>query len=526
MNPRATPAHDPASSQTDARLAGLSADLIGPGVGNRPGGALPANEAPPPPAHSTSPKDSVPVREKIGLGFGKLVVDGTHGTLHVLVNPIYNMTLGLNPALISTVVFVQRLWDAMLDPLWGHFSDNFRSRWGRRLPLLATAVLPLAVFFAALWWFPRGAGETQLFWHLLLVSLAFYVFHSLYAMPLGGLILEATDDYHERTRLAAITMAFGFVFQIGSQWLFPLTQLAVFPDSVAGLRWVAAGCALVFVVAGLLPVLLCRERHYARVSAAQPRLPLMASFRAVRDNPDFLRLLGARFIVMFGYNAVGMLAVYMNMYYVFAGDLRAGALVYGFLGSSFQIAAIGSTLFVYPWLIRRFGKKRILQIAALFLMIDCLAKLVVYQPGRPWLQLFVVVANGISFAGLQLTSAAMLGDVADVDEWHTGLRREALFNSVMSWAEKAGNSLGSLLCGFLLIWIGFDAKQGVQAEATLALMKYCYFAAPFAGAIAALVFIRRYDLDENRAYEIKAGLALRRAARTSPSGGPPAPPLT
>lgn len=52
----------------------------------------------------------------IGLGFGKVVTDNTGRTLHVLVNPFYNITLGLSPARNSTVVF-QPQWDPMLDPL-------------------------------------------------------------------------------------------------------------------------------------------------------------------------------------------------------------------------------------------------------------------------------------------------------------------------------------------------------------------------------------------------------------------------
>jgi len=467
--------------------------------------------APPPERHATAPADRVSAREKIGLGLGKIVADGTHGTLHVLVNPIYNMTLGLNPALISTIVFVQRLWDAMLDPLWGQFSDNFRSRWGRRLPLLATAALPLALLFAALWFFPRGASPTGLFWHLLIVSLVFYAAHSLYNMPLGGLLLEATDDYHERTRLASVTFAFGFAFQIASQWLFPLTQLAVFSDNLTGLRWVAAGCAVAFLVAGFAPVLLCRERLYRQVVSHQPRTSLLAGLRAASDNRTFLALLAARFVLAFGYNLVGMLGIYMNTYYVFGGDLKAAAWAYGFLGSSFHVAAILSSLFIYPWLTRRYGKKRTLQISIAVLLCGCASKLVVYHPGHPWLQLVVLMTNGSATAGFFLLTTAMLGDVADLDEWRTGLRREALFTSLLSWFEKAGNSFGSLIAGFVLVWIGFNAKLGPQSAATLALMKYSYFATPTAGALLALWLIRRYDLTEARAYEIKHELARRRA---------------
>jgi len=465
-----------------------------------------------PVARVTSVADRVSVREQVGLGLGKVVADGTHGTLHVLVNPIYNMTLGLNPALISTVVFIQRLWDAMLDPLWGSFSDNFRSRWGRRLPLMAAAALPLALLFAALWFFPRGASPDRLFWHLLLVSLVFYAAHSLYSMPLGALILEATDDYHERTRLASVIFALGFAFQISSQWLFPLTQLAFFGDSITGLRWVAAGSGAVFLLAGLTPLWLCRERHYGRVAARQPRTSLLAGLRAVRDNRTFLALLSTRFVLSLGYNLVGMLGIYMNAYFVFGGDLKAAGWAYGFLGSSFHVAAVLSSLFVYPWLTRRYGKKRTLQLAIGVLLAGCTSKLFVYQPGHPWLQFIVLSTNGAANAGFSLLANAMLGDVADLDEWRTGLRREALFTSLLSWFEKAGNSLGSLIAGFVLVWIGFNAQLGAQHPATLRLMQLTYFAMPTAGALLALWLIRRYDLTETRAYEIKDALAVRRAA--------------
>ncbi|HEU5078622.1 MAG TPA: MFS transporter [Opitutaceae bacterium] len=465
-------------------------------------------------ARTTASADRVPLREKIGLSFGKVVADGTHGTLHVLVNPIYNMTLGLNPALISTIVFIQRLWDAMFDPLVGQFSDNFRSRWGRRRPLLVVAAVPLAVLFAALWWFHSGASQRELFWHLLLVSLVFYGAHSLYSMPLGALTLEATDDYHERTRVVGVTLIFGFAFQIASQWLFRLTQLNIFHDQISGLRWVTGICAVLFLIAGLLPVFLCRERHYHRVALKQPRTSLVQSLRLVRDNSSFLALLGTRCIASFGYNLVGMLGIYMNTYYVFGGDLKASALAYGFLGSSFHVSAILTSMFLYPPLTRRFGKKRTLQIAIGILIAGCASKLFVYHPGHPWLQFIVLCTNGAATAGLFLLPGAMLGDIADQDELKTGMRREAVFTSLLSWFEKAGNSLGSLLAGFVLVWIGFDAKLGAQSAHTLTLMKYSYFLAPTLGALLALYLISKYDLTESAAYQIKDELTKRRAGAT------------
>ena len=56
-----------------------------------------------------------------------------------------------------------RLWDAITDPLMGSFTDNFRSRWGRRRPLIALGAVLSGLFFSLIWLFPRGIGETFYF---------------------------------------------------------------------------------------------------------------------------------------------------------------------------------------------------------------------------------------------------------------------------------------------------------------------------------------------------------------------------
>lgn len=443
-----------------------------------------------------------------------MCAEGSVGTLHTLVNPIFNMVLGLSPALISTILFLQRIWDATIDPLVGQYSDNFRSRWGRRLPLIAVGAPLTALFFAAFWWFPQNSGTPILFAYLLGVSLVFYLAHSLLNMPLIGLRIEATSDYHERTNLAAVLMIFGFVFQVASQWMFPLTQLSIFGDTIVGLHWVAGGCAVFFALAGLAPVFLCKERAYVTVAGRQPRVTLREAFRGVRENPPLLRVVAARFIGFFSYSMVGMLGLYMNMYYVFGGDLKNAAWTYGFLGSSYMISAIISSALIYPRLARRFGKKRTFQIAACVLMVGCLCKLVIYHPGMPWLQLIVLSANGAANAGIGLMGASMIADIADYNEWLTGRRNEAFLAAIMNWCDKAGNSFGSLLCGFILVWIGFDARRGAQTPLTLELMKYSYFLLPFTGALFALFIMRRYPLDEAHVLRLRAEIANRDSLET------------
>jgi GPH family glycoside/pentoside/hexuronide:cation symporter len=470
--------------------------------------------------HKTAAKDRVSVKEQWGLGLGRAVQDGTHGSLFVLASPIYNITMGMDARLLSTFVAIQRIWDAVLNPVFGQFSDNFRSRWGRRRPLIFIGAFPVAIFFALLWWFPRQSSSGYLFGYLLAISLAFYAALSLFAMPLGGLVIEATDDYHERTRIAGIALAFGFAAQIGSNWLFKLTQLWV-PEkaspsvqvfnTITGVRWVGTISGILFLIMGLMPFILCRERMYAKVTSRQRPVPFMESLRAVKGNSSFMSLLWARCLFSFGYQMVGLMGGYMNIYYVFGGDVHGSATVGAILGSGYHVAAIGTSLFVYPHIERRFGKRRTLEFAAGILIVDCVSKYFLYQPGHPWLPLAIIMMNGIANAGVALMAIAMLGDIADHDEFKTGLRREGVFNSLLNWFEKAGSSLGSFLTGYLLWGIGFNPKLPSQSLHTLHWMKASYIFFPAMGAVLTLIFARNYKLTQDEVYNIKNELTRRRA---------------
>lgn len=462
--------------------------------------------------HETPKQDRVPWRERLGLGLGALAGAGSHGTLNVLVNPVFNIILGISPAVLSTIVFIQRLWDAFIDPLVGQYSDNFRSRWGRRRPLIAVAAPLISLLFLALWWFPSGASKTTITIFFLVASLAFYAAYTLLTIPLAALTLEATDDYHERTRIASVVLVFGFVFSILSQWIFPLAQSSLFSDTITGVRWVAGICAVFFFAAALGPVFLCRERNYARVAARQPKLPLIPSLRSAASSKPFLLLLGTRLVSSFGYNLVSVFAAYMNAYYVFGGRIKEAFQTFAFIGSTFHIVAIVGALFVFPRLSRRFGKRLTIQLAAGVFIIGGICKIFLYHQGQPWWQLIIIGCNGAALSGIGLVSSSMLGDIADHDEWRHGTRREALFSSLMAWIDKAGGAVGYLISGFILTAVGFSAERGAQTAGTLEAMKWSYAICPLVGASIAICLMQCYTLTERQAYAIKRIIQRRRAA--------------
>ncbi len=466
----------------------------------------PPQLATPPPTHR------VPLREKIALGLGFATSLGAHDVTHVIASSVYNVTMGMSPVLVSIVLFAQRVWGALLEPVAGQYSDNFRSRFGRRRPLLALSIGPMCLCFALMWMTPRGANGPSLFVYVLVASILFYTARAFYLIPLLSLQVEATNDYHERTRLSGTTQIYFRVFAVLSNWVFVWVQSSMFPDTLTGVRTMGWTLGGFFLVAGLAPVFFARERLYEHVATHQGRASLAENFRTVCASEGLLRLLGTQFLATFGYNVVGILGMYATYYYVYAGDIRHAAVMQGWAGTAFQIAGIGA-IFAYRALSRKIGKRRTLQVAALVLMIGSAAKMVLFQPGQPWLIILVWGMNGAGVVGINVMALSMLADSADFEEARSGARREGLYSSSLSFCGWLGYSIGALLSGFILVGIGFDAKLGGgQSAAALLWMRILYSVLPFAGALAAAIVIGKYPLTEQRMRAIKQELDVRRAA--------------
>jgi Na+/melibiose symporter-like transporter len=59
--------------------------------------------------------------------------------------PDSGRTAFLPITLVGVLMTVSSLWDAIIDPFIGHWSDTLRSRWGRRRPFLIFAAPVTAV---------------------------------------------------------------------------------------------------------------------------------------------------------------------------------------------------------------------------------------------------------------------------------------------------------------------------------------------------------------------------------------------
>lgn len=456
------------------------------------------------PTHETAGRDRIPFGQKIAFGLGSSTPVAFVNTVSNLTGLIYNIGLGVNPALLGLVQMVPRIMDAVVDPLIGSISDNTRTRWGRRRPFIFVGGILTAIFYAILWMVPRHWSQGGILGYYFGFSLLFFLASSIFTVPHGALGLEMSGDYRERTRLFAVASFIGSVFALATPWIYTFANWRIFRDEVEGIRYATLLVAGAIVVTSVLCAAICREREYSH-AARQPKAALWPSIRLTMQNRLFVRLVLIVGLTTIGFNFVNGFSNYIMIYYVFDGAKREASWLMGWNG---LIWAATASIAVFPmaWCSARFGKRRTMQVFILLMVAGSLSKIVCYSPVHPWLAVIPTVLISAGMLGLYTMASSMTADVCDEDELRTGTRREGVYSAVYGWWLKLAISTAYLIAGLLLQSTHFDEKLVHQAARTTLLLRFWEIGLPSLLCLASFVLLFGYPLTETRAYEIKAAL--------------------
>lgn len=143
----------------------------------------------------------VPTSVRIFQGIGALPDVFKDFAIKTFLLLYYNQVLGLPASYASLALFIALIVDAVTDPVVGSYSDNFRSRWGRRHPFMYAAALPLGVSIYFLFAPPALETELALLAWLLFFVVATRVCMTFFLIPWNALFAEFSDDYQERSAI-------------------------------------------------------------------------------------------------------------------------------------------------------------------------------------------------------------------------------------------------------------------------------------------------------------------------------------
>ena len=144
-------------------------------------------------------KKSVPVKEKLACGAGEVANRfGENGVNDPVMN-IYTLILGASPATIGLILSIQKIWDAISDPVMGYVSDNWKGKKGRRKPFILIGSILMTLTYPLLWYASPNWTEWSKAIYFIAISIIFFTSYTIFSVPFRALTAEITPDYQERT---------------------------------------------------------------------------------------------------------------------------------------------------------------------------------------------------------------------------------------------------------------------------------------------------------------------------------------
>ncbi|MGJ8642134.1 MAG: MFS transporter [Luteolibacter sp.] len=459
--------------------------------------------------HKTAAADRVLHKAKLGYGTGMLAYALMMNGYSQMVNPIFNISLGISPVVIGWIFAIGSFWEALVSPILGSVSDNTRSQLGRRRPWIALGSVLSALSFAAIWWVPEEKSDLYYSAHLAVTTLVFYLSFAIFSVSYMALGMELSPDYHERTAVVAYRTFLAKIGLMLAGTMFWWTQRDFFSGTIDGMRWTGLGAAAVILLTGFIPSVTSRAHPYAALKPGAKRVPFLRSAAATVRITSFRRLCLASFVLLLSFTMVQHLGFYMNLYVVYGGDQKASANLTALAPIAHAIPAMAS-IPVISWISMRLGKRNTLLGCLAIACIGTLSKWVCYRPDMPYLQLVPNLLEGIGMGAAWLLISAMIPEAVDEDELVSGERREGMFSAVYSSSFKLGVGVALIFSGYTLAWSGYDADLGRhQSESVELNLRLFFTTIPAVGILIGFWLMLRYSISEERAYEIRQELEAR-----------------
>lgn len=469
--------------------------------------------------------DRVPLHIKLFHGIGSIaygVKDNGFSTFLLL---FYNQVIGLDARLVSLALMLALFVDAFADPIIGHLSDRTYTKWGKRLPWLYIAPIPLGLAWILLWAAPASLGG-WIFAYLLVIAIMVRVLVSCCEVPSASLIPELTRDYDERTVIMRYRYLFGWAGGLAMLFLGYIVFLVPDADHAVGLlnengywNYGLVGGAVIAIA-----TLVSARGQHKRVALWPDKRPKKTS---VRESFEEIReaLSHRAAVVLFGAGAIayinqGVTFTISNYLYLYVWEFSQTAFFY--YPILLFASVVGSFFLVSP-LTKAFGKRPVAIVGGLVGMIFWVIPFALNLSGA-WPAVggtaSTTLVFGFTFLATtgsvvtMITAQSMVTDIVEASELETGRRTEGVFSAGWFFVQKCGTGLGIFAAGLIVSLSGLPdkAQPGEVALSVIENLMIFYSVMIFILAISGAWIFSRFPINRADHDARVAALAAAKAA--------------
>jgi glycoside/pentoside/hexuronide:cation symporter, GPH family len=470
--------------------------------------------------------DHLPLSRKTGYGAGQLVEMIVESMQNVFILFYATAVCGLPGGLAGLAIGAGIVADAIMNPFIGSLSDGWRSRFGRRVPFMAASLVPILVTFNLLFALPTGLGQTALFLWLTFLSISLRISLSLFTVPYQALGAQLTDDYQERSSVAAWRWGIGIlgtaaVVGLGYGVFFAgpggvSRRDAYLPFTLTLSILLLAG-ALVAIRQGLT----ARDvQHEIEPPTEAIHHRLIGEIREMFSSRTFRILFaaGLLFNIQTGLSQALGLHVATFFWQLSSGQIQGLGLatVFGLATAAPFAGSIAQRI-----------EKRTMVIIGVIGMILCqilpaTLKLLGLLPftGDGLIAFLATMGfvGGALMASTLIAFVSIVPDAADEHELLFGTQRQGLYFAGWSFATKTATGAGVLIAGVALQLVNFPAHISEQdtavalPERMMAWLAIAHGPAASLLSLAAVALMLLYRIDKRRHARIIADLTERTLA--------------
>lgn len=410
---------------------------------------------------------------------------------------------GLSAAHAGTVSSISMMADAVFGLVAGKFSDNLRSRFGRRRPLLLAVTFTMPLAFCMMFRSVEAADEAKLAYYMSF-GILFWISFAVCFVSYVALGADVARDYDDRIILDSYSKVFSTIAAIVGTAL-PLTAIDFMIGR--GVResdaWFSYALLLAFIVFTGLFICWNVTRGQEKPVSGKPEKQGLAGF--VRDCAQLMTLRPYRKIILSKIASSvsyitfsGTLVFFIS--FVMEGDSRFTVLLYT-LSNIF-------TLFLVPFVAKttlKIGKRSYIVLSQLATALLGMLFGLFGVRGKLALVAFMLIIVFGQSSFWQLCNSNLY-DMTDLDFYKFRRRREGNIMALQSFLNTMGSAVAIKLYTWMLELSGFSVASATQPDAALRMLNVLFIWVPSIAALAAGYIMWTYKVDKHRFMLLKEHL--------------------
>lgn len=383
--------------------------------------------------------------------------------------------IGLNPAIVGTIIMVSKFFDGITDVFFGSLIDRTRSKMGKARPWMFFSGFPLAISMILIFAIPESMEKNeQYIWFFIFYTCANALFYTANNISYATLSALITKNDAEKVALGS----FRYIFAILAS-IIVSSVTVIFVNAIGGgaMGWriVAIIYAVLFLTFNSLASLSCKEvkedcNNIDNKNNSRNKDSFLSMLKAVFTNKYYILLLGI-YLFMYTYSN---LSTSIGVYY-FKYVIGNPALL-GVVSMASMVIIIG--LIFNPVLVKKYGIYKVNLVSYIIATIlTAISMIFAYSANFGGLVTLSFVKS-IMTAPLMGSLNAIVAAVARNSYLKTGRHTEGMMFSCSSIGMKIGGGIGAGLAGWLLEAAGYVGTAEMQSPMVISMIKFIYGAIP------------------------------------------------